>query len=67
MEVNKLILGDNLEILKTIDSDTIYLIYLATPFFSNLNYEESGETKYSVFRTGGAAALGITLLGLTNV
>ena len=39
MEVNKLILGDNLEILKTIESDTIDLIYLDPPFFSNRNYE----------------------------
>ena len=39
MEVNRLILGDNLEILKTIDSDTIDLIYLDPPFFSNRNYE----------------------------
>ncbi|MDR1553035.1 MAG: hypothetical protein LBS69_06190 [Prevotellaceae bacterium] len=37
--VNKLILGDNLEILKTIESDTIDLIYLDPPFFSNRNYE----------------------------
>jgi DNA modification methylase len=39
MEVNRLILGDNLEILKTIDSDSIDLIYLDPPFFSNRNYE----------------------------
>jgi len=37
--VNKLILGDNLEILKTIDNETIDLIYLDPPFFSNRNYE----------------------------
>ncbi len=37
--MNKLILGDNLEILKTIDSETIDLIYLDPPFFSNRNYE----------------------------
>ena len=49
MEVNRLILGDNLEILKTIDSDTIDLIYLDPPFFSNRNYEviwgDSGEVR----------------------
>jgi DNA modification methylase len=49
MEVNKLILGDNLEILKTIDSDTIDLIYLDPPFFSNRNYEviwgDEGEVR----------------------
>jgi DNA modification methylase len=39
MCVNKLILGDNLEILKTMDSETIDLIYLDPPFFSNRTYE----------------------------
>lgn len=47
--VNRLILGDNLEILKTIDSDTIDLIYLDPPFFSNRTYEviwgDSGEVR----------------------
>jgi site-specific DNA-methyltransferase (adenine-specific) len=37
--INKLILGDNLEILKTIEDDAIDLIYLDPPFFSNRNYE----------------------------
>jgi DNA modification methylase len=37
--VNKLILGDNLEILKTLDSQSVDLIYLDPPFFSNRNYE----------------------------
>ena len=49
MEVNKLILGDNLEILKTIDSETIDLIYLDPTFFSNRNYEviwgDEGEVR----------------------
>jgi DNA modification methylase len=49
MEVNKLILGDNLEILKAIDSETIDLIYLDPPFFSNRNYEviwgDAGEVR----------------------
>ncbi|GHV78251.1 hypothetical protein AGMMS49944_00420 [Spirochaetia bacterium] len=39
MSINKLILGDNLEILKSIEPDTIDLIYLDPPFFSNRNYE----------------------------
>ena len=39
MEVNKLILGDNLEILKTLDSESVDLIYLDPPFFSDRNYE----------------------------
>jgi DNA modification methylase len=37
--VNKLILGDNLEILKTFESESVDLIYLDPPFFSNSNYE----------------------------
>jgi len=49
MEINKLILGDNLEILKTIASETIDLIYLDPPFFSNRNYEviwgDAGEIR----------------------
>jgi site-specific DNA-methyltransferase (adenine-specific) len=39
MTVNKLILGDNLEILKTLEADSVDLIYLDPPFFSNRNYE----------------------------
>jgi DNA modification methylase len=49
MFVNKLILGDNLEILKTIESDSVDLIYLDPPFFSNRTYEiiwgDSGEIR----------------------
>jgi DNA modification methylase len=47
--VNKLILGDNLEILKTMENETVDLIYLDPPFFSNRNYEviwgDSGEVR----------------------
>ena len=49
MPINRLILGDNLEILKTLDSETIDLIYLDPPFFSNRNYEviwgDAGEVR----------------------
>ena len=49
MPINKLILGDNLEILKGIQSDSIDLIYLDPPFFSNRNYEiiwgDEGEVR----------------------
>jgi DNA modification methylase len=49
MSINKLILGDNLEILKSIESDIIDLIYLDPPFFSNRNYEviwgDAGEIR----------------------
>ncbi|MEZ5195254.1 MAG: DNA methyltransferase [Bacteroidales bacterium] len=47
--MNKLILGDNLEILKNFDSEIIDLIYLDPPFFSNRNYEviwgDEGEVR----------------------
>ena len=47
--VNRLILGDNLEILKTLDAESIDLIYLDPPFFSNRNYEviwgDTGEIR----------------------
>jgi DNA modification methylase len=49
MAVNRLILGDNLEILKTFESDSVDLIYLDPPFFSNRNYEviwgDAGEVR----------------------
>jgi hypothetical protein len=37
--INKLILGDNLEIPKTMERETVDLIYLDPPFFSNRTYE----------------------------
>jgi DNA modification methylase len=37
--MNKLILGDNLEIMRKMESETVDLIYLDPPFFSNRNYE----------------------------
>ena len=37
--MNKLVLGDNLEILKSLESESVDLIYLDPPFFSNRNYE----------------------------
>lgn len=36
---NKLICGDNLEVLSTFDKDSVDLIYIDPPFFSNRNYE----------------------------
>ena len=36
---NKLICGDNLEILSTLEKESIDLIYIDPPFFSNRNYE----------------------------
>jgi hypothetical protein len=47
--VNKLILGDNLDVLKTLPDGYVDLIYLDPPFFSNRNYEviwgDSGEIR----------------------
>jgi DNA modification methylase len=49
MTVNRLILGDNLEILKNMDKESVDLIYLDPPFFSNRNYEviwgDTGEIR----------------------
>ena len=49
MAINKLILGDCLEVLKTIESETIDLIYIDPPFFSNQTYEviwgDKGEVR----------------------
>jgi site-specific DNA-methyltransferase (adenine-specific) len=49
MAVNRLILGDNLEILKGMEADSVDLIYLDPPFFSNRNYEviwgDAGEVR----------------------
>jgi DNA modification methylase len=49
MAVNRLILGDNLEILKAMETESIDLIYLDPPFFSNRNYEviwgDAGEVR----------------------
>ncbi|MDR1810951.1 MAG: hypothetical protein LBR34_11240 [Prevotella sp.] len=46
---NRLILGDNLEILKTLETESVDLIYLDPPFFSNRNYEviwgDKGEVR----------------------
>ncbi len=47
--MNQLILGDCLEVLKKMESESIDLIYLDPPFFSNRNYEiiwgDAGEVR----------------------
>jgi len=49
MNVNKLILGDNLDIMRRMDGESVDLIYLDPPFFSNRNYEviwgDAGEIR----------------------
>ena len=39
MTENKLICGDNLDVLKTIEKESVDLIYIDPPFFSNKTYE----------------------------
>jgi DNA modification methylase len=57
MPINKLILGDNLEILKQLETETVDLIYLDPPFFSNRNYEviwgDAGEVRSFADRWSG--------------
>lgn len=47
--MNQLILGDCLEVLKTLETESVDLIYLDPPFFSNRNYEviwgDAGEIR----------------------
>jgi len=59
--MNQLILGDYLEVLKTIASGSVDLIYLDPPFFSNRNYEviwdDKGEVRSFEDRWSGRIAL----------
>lgn len=47
--MNQLLLGDNLQVLKTLPDESVDLIYLDPPFFSNRNYEviwgDAGEVR----------------------
>jgi site-specific DNA-methyltransferase (adenine-specific) len=49
LPVNRLIVGDNLEIMKRLEEESVDLIYLDTPFFSNRKYEiicgDAGEIR----------------------
>ncbi|MDR0760137.1 MAG: site-specific DNA-methyltransferase [Treponema sp.] len=58
--VNKLILGDNLEILRSLDGESVDLIYLDPPFFSNRNYEviwgDKGEVRSFEDRWAGGVS-----------
>ncbi|MDR1216466.1 MAG: site-specific DNA-methyltransferase [Treponema sp.] len=60
MAVNKLILGDNLEILKGMEAESVDLVYLDPPFFSNRNYEviwgDAGEVRSFQDRWAGGIA-----------
>jgi len=46
--MNHLILGDNLEILRNMNSESVDLVYLDPPFFSNRNYEVIWSDKSEV-------------------
>jgi site-specific DNA-methyltransferase (adenine-specific) len=54
---NRLILGDNLEKMRAMESETVDLIYLDPPFFSNRNYEviwgDEGEVRSFTDRWSG--------------
>jgi len=58
MTVNRLILGDNLEILKSMEKDSVDLIYLDPHFSATAIMKLSAATpgKSAVSRTGGPAA-----------
>jgi DNA modification methylase len=49
MAQNQLILGDNLDVMRKMESETVDLIYLDPPFFSNRSYEviwgDEGEVR----------------------
>ena len=64
--MNQLILGDNLEVLKSLASESIDLIYLDPPFFSNRNYEviwgDEGEIRSFKDRWAGGVQHYITWL-----
>lgn len=55
--MNQLILSDNLEVLRKLESESVDLIYLDPPFFSNRNYEviwgDEGEVHSFVDRWSG--------------
>lgn len=65
--MNKILLGDNLEILKNIESESVDLIYLDPPFFSNRNYEviwgDKGEVRSFQDRWSGGAEVMIDKIG----
>jgi len=64
--VNQLILGDNLEVMKTLETESVDLIYLDPPFFSNRNYEviwgDAGEIRSFKDRWSGGIDHYITWL-----
>jgi len=64
--MNELILGDNLDIMKKMEKESIDLIYLDPPFFSNRNYEviwgDKGEIRSFQDRWAGGVENYITWL-----
>ena len=62
--MNRLILGDNLEILKNLESESVDLIYLDPPFFSNRNYEVIWGDKDKIRSALPRAHLRIDMIGI---
>ncbi len=50
MELNKIYLGNNLEILKEFPSDSVDLIYLDPPFFTQQNWTKNGNSFSDKFK-----------------
>lgn len=65
--MNQLILGDCLEVMKKMDSESVDLIYLDPPFFSNRNYEviwgDKGDVVFDPFVGGGTSVVVADKLG----
>lgn len=57
MQTNRLILGDNLDVLKTLPDESVDLCYIDPPFFSQRNYEviwgDAGEVRSFTDRWSG--------------
>jgi hypothetical protein len=64
--INKIILGDNFDIMRVMPSESVDLIYLDPPFFSNRNYEiiwgDEGEIRSFKDRWSGGIEHYITWL-----
>ncbi|GHT46939.1 hypothetical protein AGMMS49965_24770 [Bacteroidia bacterium] len=69
--INKLILGDNLDVLKTLPDESVDLIYLDPPFLSNRNYEviwgDEGEVRSFEDRWSGGMQQYIAWLNMRVV
>jgi len=62
LQVNQLILGDNLEILRTLPSNFIDLIYIDPPFFSGRQYKVVWGDEAEVRSFKGRWAVGLIFI-----